>query len=170
MKLFSFLTVVLGLIALGGCSKKTSPEVIEAGQTYYFYPKANVYFDTTVGNYIFQGPDGGWHANAKLPAEKQTLLEKNIIISNPELPVWKNNDAHQLLYSAALYSTSADFKEKEKIAVNKKDAVTDEKIEEDSKDNKTGLGKFFNKIFKGKKERQEKENGKPDTSKSAPIP
>ncbi|MFN2440264.1 MAG: hypothetical protein ABR503_13760, partial [Chitinophagaceae bacterium] len=160
MKLFAGIFVTLGLIVMMGCSKKTPPEVVEVGQTYYFYPKANVYFDTTVGNYIFQGPDGGWHTNAKLPAEKQSLLEKNIIINNPELPVWKNNDAHQLLYSAALYSTSADFKEKEKIAVNKKDAVTAEN-KEDSKDNKTGLGKFFNKIFKGKKERQEKENGKP---------
>lgn len=168
MKLFLVIIVSLGLVASSGCSKKTTPQVTEVGQTYYFYPKANVYFDTTAGNYIFQGVDGSWQTNAKLPTDKQSLLEKNIIINNPELPVWKNNDAHQLLYSAALYSTTADFKEEIKIAVNKKEAVADEKIDEKEKDKetKTGLGKFFNKIFKGKKDRQEKQTDKPDTTKS----
>jgi len=155
--------VVLGLIVSIGCSKKTSPEVIQAGQIYYFYPKANVYFDTTAGNYIFQGLDGSWQTNVKLPADKQSLLEKNVIINKPELPVWKNNDTHQLLYSAALYSTAADFKEEKKIAINKKKAVIEEKVEEKSKDNKTGVGKFFDKIFKGKKER---DTDKVDTTKS----
>ncbi len=164
MKMFLGIIVVLGLIVLIGCSKKTSPEVVQAGQTYYFYPKANVYFDTTAGNYIFQGLDGSWETNAKLTAEKQSLLEKNIVINNPELPVWKNNDAHQLLYSTALYSTAADFKEEVKIEVKKKEAVTDEKADDKEK---TGLGKFFDKIFKGKKEKQEeKETDKIEATKS----
>ncbi len=170
MKLFSVVLVSLGLVALIGCSKKTSSKEIEVGQTYYFYPKANVYFDTTANNYLFQDLEGNWQTNAKLPADKQSLLEKNIIINNGELPVWKNNDTHKLLYSAALYSTSADFKEEEKIAVNKKEAVTGEKVEEKDKENKTGLGKFFNKIFKGKKDRKEKETDSSETTKSAPIP
>ncbi len=165
MKLF-LITVALVLVALIGCSKKTVPKAIEAGQTYYFYPKANVYFDTTAGNYIFLGDDGNWQTNVKLPADKQSLLEKDIIINNPELPVWKNNDAHQLLYSAALYSTAADFKEKEKIVVNNKKEMSEEVVEEKDKDDKTGLGKFFDKIFKGKKEREEKEADKRDTAKS----
>jgi hypothetical protein len=162
---------VLGLVALTGCSsKETAPKPIEAGQTYYFYPKANVYFDTTAGNYLFQDLGGNWQTNAKLPADKQSLLEKNIIINNPELPVWKTNDAHQMLYSAALYSTKADFKEEVKIAVINKESMVDEKIEEKDKDNKTGIGKLFNKIFKGKKGRKEKETDTSETTKSAPIP
>jgi len=167
MKIFSVIIVAFGLINLIGCSTKASPEVIEAGQTFYFYPKANVYFDTTAGNYLFQDPDGNWQTNAKLPSDKQSLLEKNIIINNPEFPVWKNNDAHQLLYSATLYSTAADFKEEVKIAVNNKKELNDEKIDEKDKDNKTGVGKFFDKLFKGKKEKQEeKKTDKTETTKS----
>ncbi len=162
---------MVGLVALIGCSsKKTAPKPIEAGQTYYFYPKANVYFDTTAGNYLFQDLDGNWETNAKLPADKQSLLEKNIIINNPELPVWKNNDAHQLLYSAALYSNKTDFTEEVKVAVSNKKTKVDEKIEEKDKDDKTGIGKFFNKIFKGKKDRKEKEADTSETTKSDPIP
>lgn len=172
MKLFLGVIVLLGFTTLNGCSKKTAPKVIEAGQTYYFYPKANVYFDTTAGNYLFESPDGNWQAGTKLPVDKQSLLEKNIIINNPELPVWKNNETHQLLYSATLYSTAADFKKEEKLAANKKKALPDEKVEEkdQDKDKKTGVGKFFNKIFKGKKDRKEKETDTSETTKSTPIP
>ncbi len=170
MKLFPVILIV-GLVALIGCSsKKTAPKPIEAGQTYYFYPKANVYLDTTAGNYLFQDLDGNWETNAKLPPDKQSLLEKNIIINNPELPVWKNNDTHQLLYSAALYSNKTDFTEEVKVAVSNKKTKVDEKIEEKDKNDKTGIGKFFNKIFKGRKDRKEKEIDTSETTKSVPIP
>ncbi len=158
--------IAFGVVALISCSKQPGPKEIEAGQTYYFYPKANVYFDTTAGNYIFLGEDGNWQTSIKLPADKQSLLEKNIIINNPELPVWKNNDVHKLLYSATLYSTAADFKEEEKIALSNKKDLPIEKAEEKDKDNKTGIGKFFNKIFKGKKDRKQKEADTSETTKS----
>ncbi len=171
MKFFGIILIALGLIVLMGCSsKKTALKPIEAGQTYYFYPKANVYFDTTTSNYIFQDIEGNWQSKIKLPADKQSLLEKNVIINNPELPVWKNNDAHQLLYSAALYSNKTDFTEEVKVAVNNKEAVVEEKIEETDKENKTGIGKFFNKIFKGKKDRKGKEADTSETTKSSPTP
>lgn len=69
-----------------------------------------------------------------------------------------------------MYATKADFKEEVKIALANKEPVADEKIEEKDKSDKTGIGKFFNKIFKGKKDRKEKEADTSETTKSDPIP
>lgn len=77
MKLFSVIIIAVSVVALIGCSsKRAGPKAVEAGQTYYFYPKANVYFDTTANNYLFQDLGGNWQTNAKLPADKQSMLEK----------------------------------------------------------------------------------------------
>src|SRR4051794_29437080 len=102
-------------LAVLGCSNKEPEKVVEAKHppTYYFYPKANVYFDTVNKEYVFLANDGkSWQAQKQIPAAMQVMMDKSILIDSPSVPVWKDNENHRLIYSAKLYVSPADKVEK----------------------------------------------------------
>src|SRR5690242_3993890 len=80
---------------------------------YYFFPKANVYFDSANKDYIFLGNDGKtWITQKQIPAVVQSLMDRSVYIGSPSQPVWKDNADHKLIYSAALYMSPNDTVQK----------------------------------------------------------
>lgn len=119
---------------------------------YYFYPKANVYFDSVNKDYLFLGGDGAtWTTQKQIPAAVQSMMDKGVLIQTPAQPVWKDNANHKLIYSAALYATAADTVEKKVSPPVKVDTAV--KKEE----RKSGIGRFFSKLFGKKKKDKSKQ-------------
>lgn len=119
--------------------------------TYYYYPKANFYYDSTAGNYIcWDSSTTSWRSTEELPVQ-EVDLGKRVRIGEAVAPVWKENQNHRLIYSVSLYSEPEDFKKKEKPVVesHKLDSIFQE--EKDGK--KSGVKKFFERIFPPKKKK-----------------
>jgi hypothetical protein len=121
--------------------------------TYYYYPKANFYYDSTAGNYIcWDSSAAEWKTTDKLPVQQEDL-GKRVRIGDSPAPVWSENQNHRLIYSVSLYSDPKDFKKKEKPVV-KDTAKSDSIIIADGKDEKkSGVKKFFERIFPPKKKK-----------------
>lgn len=118
---------------------------------YYFYPKANLYFDTVNKDYVFQSNDGkAWVSQKQIPAALQAMMDKMVLLDTFSQPVWTNNDNHKLVYSALLYATPNDTVERKEVVVQK--PVTDTVKKE-----KKGLAKFFDKLFGRKKKNKEQQ-------------
>ncbi|RYF84504.1 MAG: hypothetical protein EON98_09010 [Chitinophagaceae bacterium] len=115
---------------------------------YSFYPKANVYFDTVNKDYIFLGSDGRtWTSGKEIPAAMQSMMDKSVLLDTFSQPVWKDNQNHRLIYSAALYATPNDTIER------KPPPPVVQKPADSVKKEKKGLAKFLDKIF-GKKKKK----------------
>jgi hypothetical protein len=114
---------------------------------YYFYPKANVYFDSANMDFVFLGNDGKtWQTVKQIPAAMQVMMDKNVLIDSPAAPVWKDNESHRLVYSALLYAAPSDTQAEKKVMV-----VLPPKENLEKKKERKGLRGFFDKIFKRKK-------------------
>lgn len=119
---------------------------------YYFYPKANVYFDSVNKDYVFLGNDGKtWQSLKQIPVAMQMLMDKNVLIDTPAQPVWKDNERHKLIYSAALYITPLDTQQVKPVAPVIKTAPPIE-----IKKEKKGIRKFLDKLF-GRKKKETKD-------------
>lgn len=150
--------ILISCIFYFACNDNKAETVVPAPPPpkYYFYPKANVYFDSVNKDYVFLTNDGiTWQTQKQIPAAMQAIMDKNVLIDSPSMPVWKDNDDHKLLYSALLYVNPADTMQKKepKAAVQK--AVTDT-----VKKQKKGLGKLLDKIFGRKKKDKEEDTRK----------
>ena len=122
--------------------------------TYYYYPKANFYYDSTEGNYICQDTSSStWKITNHLPVQ-EVDLGKRVRIGESQDPVWKENEHHRLIYSVSLYSEPNDFKKKEKPALPPK-PKSDTVNAENETVKKSGVKKFLERIFppKNKKDR-----------------
>jgi hypothetical protein len=157
---FLILKIAILALPLSYCSskKKAEPPDTEPRKV-YFYPKANVYFDTKEQEYLFFDSIGmSWQENKNLPDSIRGRLEKNVVLEKEVPPVWKNNEQHRLVYSATLYATKQDLEEKEPepIASASSDspksgqqagtAGADPEPQKES-----GLKRFFKKLFGKKK-------------------
>ena len=99
------------------------------------------------------GSDGQtWTTGKEIPAAMQSMMDKSVLLDSFSQPVWKDNQNHRLIYSAALYATPEDTIERKPPPV----AKAPEKKEE-SKKEKKGLRKFLDKIF-GKKNKDKERN------------
>ena len=121
--------------------------------TYYYYPKANFYYDSTKGTYIiWDSIESSWKSSDKLPVQ-QSDLGKTVRIGEVTEPVWKENQDHRLIYSVSLYSAPDDFKKPPKEEVvednNSNVAAKPQKAEK-----KTGVRKFWERIFPPKKKKE----------------
>jgi len=145
--------------------KKEQPKPVKTGVVYY-YPKANVYYDVASEQYIyFDSTQKNWKQSKKFSEEQKLSLGEKAVIKNPSSPVWKNNAQDRLIYSANLYSSTNDLQQKYRTdSINslpkpvadtekqidspqtKPEATTEEK-------HKSGIRKFFDKLFKGKKDK-----------------
>ncbi len=151
------LSAIIFLFFLTACSNnkaETSEAAVPppSAPKYYFYPKANVYFDSVNKDYIFLSADGSlWQSVKQIPAAMQALMDKSVFIDTAAQPVWKNNERHKIIYSALLYASPADTQEVKTVTPLAKEAPKDVKKE------KKGIGKFLDKIF-GKKKKEEASN------------
>ena len=155
------LKIIVGVVILLGAilalSPKKESKLLQSNRpievhTYYYYPKANFYYDSTAGNYVcWDSAASEWKTTDKLPVQQEDL-GKRVRIGDLAAPVWRENENHRLIYSVSLYSDAKDFKKKEKPVVKdtlKSDTLTtEEKVEK-----KSGVKKFFEKIFPSKKKK-----------------
>lgn len=153
------LKILVGVVILLGAilalSQKNEYKSLKSNRplephTYYYYPKANFYYDSTAGNYIcWDSSSTEWKTTDKLPVQQEDL-GKRVRIGNSRAPIWQENENHRLIYSVSLYSHAKDFKKKEKPVIKdtlKSDTITaEEKVEK-----KSGVKKLFERIFPKKK-------------------
>ena len=129
------LKIIVGVVILLGAILALSPKkenkLLGSNRpvelhTYYYYPKANFYYDSTAGNYVcWDSSTLEWKTTDKLPVQQEDL-GKRVRIGDSPATVWKENENHRLIYSVSLYSDAKDFKKKEKPVV--KDTVKSDTI------------------------------------------
>lgn len=129
------------------------------GTTFYFYPRANVYFDVERERYIHQDSStGSWQKSKKLPGNRKEKLGQYVILNQPPPPVWSQNSQHRLVYSTTLYGREAELRRKfvedslrsvvmTKPAPGKKSPGG----KTDTNDTRSGIERFFDRLF-GKEE------------------
>ena len=150
-----FLFVSFGLLCFACNNNKEERTSVSAhaalpSPQYYFFPKANVYFDSANKDYLFLGSDGKtWITQKQIPAAMQTLMDKSVFIDSPAQPVWKDNANHRLVYSAALYLSPNDTVEKKIVKPVERTVVIDSSVKKE--EHKSGIRRFFDKIFHRKK-------------------
>lgn len=151
---FLLLVFSFCLIACKDDQKAAPPKVDTLPPQYYYFPRANVYFDSANKDYLFLTADSSaWQSSKQIPAVVHSMMDKSVLIENPSQPVWKDNDKHKLVYSALLYATPNDTIEKKEPP--KPLADTPKKTEEEVKPPKkrSGVRRFLDKIFGGKKKK-----------------
>jgi len=139
------------------CTNKKAETIVVAtpapSPKYYFFPKANVYFDSVNKDYLFLTNESRtWSTAKQIPDVMQSMMDKSVLIDSPSTPVWKDNQNHKLVYSALLYASPNDTVEKKAPPTVQK-PVTPEPVKKEKK----GLRKFLDKIFGKKKDKDPKE-------------
>jgi hypothetical protein len=157
--------LVMGILGyIGYSANKPEKTASPKASVVYYYPKANVYYDVATGHYIyFDEKARTWKNNKSFSEEQKLSLGERAIINKPPDPIWKNNDADRLLYSAKLYAATRNyqqlFREDSLKSLPKAMATTPpvikkvkpEKVEKDSVKQKSGIVRFFERLFKGNK-------------------
>ncbi len=147
--------VMILVVALVGFSTKKEKYFLKSDRpatphTYYYYPKANFYYDSTDGEYIcWDSTEADWKKTDKLPVQ-QVDMGKTVRIGQASEPVWKENQHHRLIYSVTLYSEPEDFKREEKMD-DRERTKSNVVIKPEKAEKKTGVRKFFERIFPPKK-------------------
>ena len=149
-----FLIIVCALFVVACNDDKSAEQKPQRLPPQYFYfPRANVYFDSSNKEYLFLANDSAnWQTAKQIPNVMQGLMDKSVYVSNPQQPVWKDNEKHRLIYSSLLYATAEDTVQKKEIPkpVAKAPVDTVAQKKKDAKGIKKVLGKILG-IFKKKK-------------------
>ena len=157
------LKIIVGVVILLGAifafssrkenSRIQSDRPLVKLHTYYYYPKANFYYDSTAGRYIcWDSAATEWKTTDKLPVQ-EVDLGKRVRIGESLNPVWLENQDHRLIYSVSLYSEPKDFKKKEKPIVTASKPKQDTMSELEKAEKKSGVKKFIERIFPPKKKK-----------------
>jgi hypothetical protein len=147
---FLILVVLVGYITIW-----SSREDPTDGTTFYYYPRANIYYDLDRERYIY--PDtvkGGWQKSKKLPGDGKDKLGQYVILNNPTPPVWAHNSQHRLVYGATLYARKEDVRRKFiedslRSVVVRKPAPPKKKgtLGKDTTDERNAIERFFDRLF-----------------------
>ena len=160
--LFLFLFCIAVTSLFFSCASRQQEE--KEGTVFYFFPKANAYFDEDNNQYFITDKEKGWQAVTDLPPEEKDSLGEKILLTNPPTPVWKNNEQDRLLYSLSTYASAQEYRKKfYEDSLNSLPKKV-QKAEEDtvSKKEKTGLGKFLEKVFSKKEKGRKGKDKQPD--------
>lgn len=167
-----FFRIALGLLLLASCK---SPKEERQGTTFYYYPVANIYYDIEEKQYsVYDGGRQVWERSAQLPEAQQKKLGRKVIITNPAVPVWKDNESHRLIYSAVVFSNPAEVQRKliedslssvpKPKPVKKPIAVVAEDPKPEEK--KSAIARFFQRLFGKKKEKDKEKEKNTETARS----
>jgi len=152
-------------------AEKSTQTGTKHGNTYDYYPRANIYYDIEQKYYfVFDSVQGVWQQKNTLTSEENSLLNKKVLITNPSLPVYLDNDHHQLIYGTVLYSSSEEINKKFiedslKVLNAKKGRIKEDSLkilkdkkagqkEEKEKKRKSGFKKFLDNIFRKKEDKK----------------
>lgn len=138
--------VTLGLSSVGLFTKKERQPKIYIQHIYYYYPKANFYYDSSVARYIvWDTATTTWKNTSHLPV-LQADMGRSVRIGNSPQPVWKDNQHHKMIYAVALYSSRNDWRQNVREAVSKRTkSSTATRSQKDEK--KSGIRRFFERLF-----------------------
>ncbi|MDB5250954.1 MAG: hypothetical protein JWP27_123, partial [Flaviaesturariibacter sp.] len=157
----------LGL-TMAGCGSRQDHS---QGQAFYFYPRANVYFDIEQKEYYaFDSVASSWRRTATLDKELEQALGRRVLIDTPGVPVYRENARHRLIYSAALYGSPEELQRKfiedslKSVAPKPAPATA----EPPPVKRKSGIRRFLDKIF-GKKDKKRDEHPPTETREQSPA-
>jgi len=142
--------VLMIVLSVYSCNSKKNEAAKEqqsvVTHVFYYYPKPNIYLDTTSKTYFyFDSTKKGWQT-VHLPTGMEDDMGKGVLIPHPSKPVWSDNREHRLEYSVTLYADSSDFKSPK---VAKKPVVI--KHEEKPQQKKSKVRNFFDRLFHKKR-------------------
>lgn len=150
MRILSYISAVLFLAACSDDANETKPDV-EHG--YYFFPKANIYYDTADKEFIyFDSATRQWQQGNLPPTYIQGDMGKSVLLDTAPAPVWSANPEHRLVYSARLYADSSDFKKPPPVQKETVLASEPSADEEEQPRKRSRVGKFFDRVFGKKKD------------------
>ena len=158
------LIIIAGLILAFFAFSAVKPSKNQKQQAVFYFPKANVYFDLAESEYYFyHSEQKEWIATKKISKEQESSLGQKIAIGQLK-PAWKNNSQDRMIHSVSLYGSAGllkkqyledslkIFQKREPSAQIRTETVKDSLPKAPEKP-KTGLKKFFDKLF-GKKDRK----------------
>ena len=152
---FGLLGVMFAAVIVGFATRQTAKKPAPSSYSFYYYPKANVYYNITDNTYLFPDENGSWEVAKDLPKNKSYLLDKKVDLNSANSEIWKENENHRMVYAAALYSSESDLKQPpvEKYTPPPSTPSRVDTIQEkDETGNEKGIKGFFKKIFKQKKD------------------
>ncbi len=101
------------------CNNKT-----KTASQFYYYPKANMYYEIAEKNYVYSLDSGKTWLNIKDTTGKEPLtLGKKVLLTSKTDSIWKENEVHRKLYSGNLYNLT----EKDSSIARTTNAVTERK-------------------------------------------
>jgi hypothetical protein len=77
---------------------------------YYYYPAANVYYNTTTATYSFI-QNNNWTSGPSLPAAFKVKHSPRHVIYHTDAEVWVNNHQHRINYAPEAKVIDAGYKE-----------------------------------------------------------
>lgn len=141
---------IAGLIYFNRSSEKKPEDFV-----FMYYPKANTYYHISSNEFVFIDPGtGSWNRSEKMPALEDSL-GKYVTLNITDQPVWKNNRQHRIVHGTSLYASPEEVKSKlledsmksippKPVVVVNSDSVSEEKQEK----KRSGVRRFFDRIFK----------------------
>lgn len=157
---FVVLTVSIAFIILYTSCNSNSANAEKEGE-FYYYPKANVYYNVASKAYYYSIDSAKtWQQITDTLAASPALLGEKIVLHSAD-SIWKDNAKHRQLYSGVLYNVaspadSADgnvAKVSERKVARKKYNTRERSQEAEEPKKKKGLGKFLQKVFGKKKDK-----------------
>lgn len=153
---------LLGFFAYSAVKKKSGG--VRTGVVYY-YPRANIYYDVAREQYIFfDEKKRAWKETSDFSEEQKLSLGEKAVIPHPSTPIWQNNSQDRLVYSVNLYASGTDLRQKYLTdSLNslpkplpdtpKWVAPRESKPSQEEEKPKSGIRKFFEKLFGGGKDK-----------------
>jgi hypothetical protein len=130
---------------------------------YYYYPKANVYYDVQRSLYFYSLNGGqSWDSVARLSDKEPSTLGNRETVYSTSLQVYKENEAHRKKYGGSLFllanegsASEADSGATERSVTGKgyHHKTTAKRSSGNEKPAKKPLKDFFKKIFGKRKDR-----------------
>lgn len=134
------------LFACNNSDQPAEQKLAKLQPQFFYFPRANVYFDSANKEYIFLANDStGWQTAKQIPNVMQGLMDKSAYIQNPPQPVWADNEKHKLVYSALLYATAQDTVAKKPVPKPVAPLPVADTLAKEKK--RKGIKKLVDKIF-----------------------
>ena len=148
---------VLIIAAIFVLSAVKSENIKKGTHKYYFFPLANVYYDSVQKEFIqYDSSLKSWKAIDALPVQKE--LGRSVFIENPSTPVWLDNNIHRMTYSIKLYAKKVDVTP----PPPKPKVVKTDTLQQDDRDTQTKKRKsfreFLKRIWKGPEDKTDSQN------------
>lgn len=149
--------VLIGIVIIGGAYLSLTPGKQKISKeyrphVYYYYPKANMYYDSTEDTYInWDSVEHDWKISSNLPVNAGEI-GRSVKIDHPADPVWSDNSNHRMIYAVSLYTSKKDLKKEQKNDGRVAVRTVDKQASAEKEKKRSGIRKFFDRLFAKKKD------------------